>query len=261
MDGWIKLHRKVLDNPIVCKDAEHLAVWVYLLLNATHKEREVLFDGKKITLKCGQLITGRKKISEETKVNESKVRRILNDFKNDQQIDQQTSTRNTLISILQWDEYQDNDQQSDQQVTNNRPTSDQQVTTNKNERKKERKNERIDKEKESKKEKADDGKNIPPTLDEIYAWIDKKGYTLDGEQFFDFYESKGWMVGRNKMKNWHSAMSTWDKRERKAKPYKPKEDFADKINNVYRLAEEWAYGEDNETGFYEDSQGNTNLLP
>jgi hypothetical protein len=50
MEGWIKLHRKMLDNPIVNKDCEYLAVWIYLLLNATHKEYDVIFEGKRITL-------------------------------------------------------------------------------------------------------------------------------------------------------------------------------------------------------------------
>ena len=51
MEGWIKIHRKILENPIVCKDADYLAVWFYLLLNATHKETPALFQGKKIILK------------------------------------------------------------------------------------------------------------------------------------------------------------------------------------------------------------------
>lgn len=51
MEGWVKLHRKLLDNPIVCKDSDHLAVWIYLMLNATHKEYDVLFNNKRITLK------------------------------------------------------------------------------------------------------------------------------------------------------------------------------------------------------------------
>ena len=39
-NGWIKLHRKTLDNPIVMKDTDHLAVWMWLLLNATHSDHE-----------------------------------------------------------------------------------------------------------------------------------------------------------------------------------------------------------------------------
>lgn len=132
MDGWIKLHRKVLENPIVCKDSDHLAVWAYLLLNATHKEYQTIFKGEKITLQPGQLITGRKTISEKLKISESKVKRILLAFESDQQIARERSNKNSLISILNWEKYQVTDQQDDQQVTSNRPASDQQVTTNKN---------------------------------------------------------------------------------------------------------------------------------
>ena len=118
MEGWVKIHRKLLDNPIVMKDTEHFAVWVYLLLNATHKQHPAVFDGEKIILQPGQLITGRKKISSATKVSESKVRRILKSFKSDHQIDQRTTSQGSLISILNWVKYQESDQQTDQQVTN-----------------------------------------------------------------------------------------------------------------------------------------------
>lgn len=131
-NGWIKLHRKLLDNPIIMKDADHLAVWMYLLLNATHAEYPALFKGQKIMLQPGQLITGRKSIADKLAVNESKVRRILDSFENDQQIDRQRSNQNTLISLKNWDRYQFFDQQIDQQMTNERPTNDQRATTNKN---------------------------------------------------------------------------------------------------------------------------------
>ena len=131
-NGWIKLHRKLLDNPVVMKDSDHLAVWIYLLLNASHTEYPVLFGGKKISLKAGQLITGRKSIASTLGISESKVRRILDLFEIDQQIDRQRSNKNSLVSILNWDKYQIFDQQIDQQPTNKRPTTDQQATTNKN---------------------------------------------------------------------------------------------------------------------------------
>jgi hypothetical protein len=132
MQGWIKLHRKLLENPIVCKDSDHLAVWVYLLLNATHEAYPALFKGKKITLEPGQLITGRKSISSKLSVSESKVKRILIELENDQQIDRRRSNQNSLISILNWDKYQECGQQDGHQMTSKRPASDQPVTTNKN---------------------------------------------------------------------------------------------------------------------------------
>lgn len=130
-NGWVKLHRKMLDNPIIMKDAEHLAVWMYLLLNATHAEYPALFKGKKIMLQPGQLITGRKSIARTLEVSESKVTRILNMFEIEQQIEQQTSNKNRLITVVNWDKYQLCDQQTEQQVNNNRTTTEQQLNTNK----------------------------------------------------------------------------------------------------------------------------------
>lgn len=132
MAGWIKLHRKILDNPTVCQNPDFLAVWIYLLLNATHSEIKVIFNGNEISLMPGQLITGRKTISEIMKVEESKVQRILKKLENAHQIEQQTSTKNRLITILNWESYQQSEQQNEQQVNNKRTTSEQQVNTNKN---------------------------------------------------------------------------------------------------------------------------------
>ena len=140
MEGWIKIHRKILDNPIVCKDTETFTIWMYLLLNATHKEIDMLFEGKKITLKKGQLITGRKSISEKLSISESKVQRVLKMFEIEQQIEQQTTKHNRLISIINWEQYQEIEQQNEQQVNNNRTTTEQQLNTNKNVRMKECKN-------------------------------------------------------------------------------------------------------------------------
>lgn len=132
--GWIKLYRKSLDNPLVCKDAEHFAVWMYLLLKATHTEYRAVFNGKQIILKAGQLITGRKSISEKFNMNESKVQRILKTFENEQQIEQQTSNKNRLITIVNWVKYQDCEQQVEQQLNNKRTTTEQQLNTNKNDK-------------------------------------------------------------------------------------------------------------------------------
>ena len=53
--GWVKLPRMLLDDPILTKDADHLAIYVYLLLVATHKERDTLFEGKRKTLNSRKL--------------------------------------------------------------------------------------------------------------------------------------------------------------------------------------------------------------
>lgn len=53
------------------------------------------------------------------------------------------------------------------------------------------------------------GKNIPPTLDEVKAYCKEKNNGVDAEKWYYFYASKGWMVGSNKMKDWHMAVATW----------------------------------------------------
>ena len=117
--GYIAIHRKMLDNPVVCKDADHIAVWCYLLLNATHTNYDVFFKGERLTLRPGQLLTGRKSISKQFNVSESKVQRILKLFESEQQIEQQTSNQNRLITILNWDSYQKGEQRNEQQLNNN----------------------------------------------------------------------------------------------------------------------------------------------
>ena len=53
-----------------------------------------------------------------------------------------------------------------------------------------------------------------PTIEEIRQYCLEEGYNVDAEQFFNFYESKGWLVGKSPMKNWRAAVSTWNKREK-----------------------------------------------
>jgi len=61
---------------------------------------------------------------------------------------------------------------------------------------------------------------VPPTVEEVGAYIAEKNLTVDAQGFVDFYESKGWMVGKNKMKNWQAACrraENWDSNQRSAK--------------------------------------------
>ena len=68
--GYIKLHRKILDNPLVMKSSDHFALWMYLLLNAAHKKYDTLIGSERVTLNPGQLVTGRKKIAKDLKIND-----------------------------------------------------------------------------------------------------------------------------------------------------------------------------------------------
>ena len=50
-----------------------------------------------------------------------------------------------------------------------------------------------------------------PTLSEIKAYCIERNNNVDAQHFFDYYESNGWKVGKNSMKNWQAAVRTWEK--------------------------------------------------
>ena len=94
----------------------------------------------------------------------------------------------------------------------NNPTviSKTQITLNKDKDKEE------DEDKEKDKEKDNNRHSVahrPPTVDEVAAYCREKGYNIDAEHFVSYYESNGWRVGKNPMKDWRAACRTWARNE------------------------------------------------
>lgn len=69
---------------------------------------------------------------------------------------------------------------------------------------------------------ASRSKFVKPSVEEIAAYCAERNNDIDPQQFFDFYESKGWKVGNQSMKDWKAAVRTWERRE-KPKKVLPKE--------------------------------------
>jgi hypothetical protein len=126
--GYVKLYRSITRKAWY-KKSEHVHLFCHLLLKASHCGYETWFNGASKILSPGQLVTGRKKLSEETGIDESKVERILIVFENEQQIEQQKTNTSRLITILNWNEYQKNEQQIEQQLNNDCTTGEQQLNT------------------------------------------------------------------------------------------------------------------------------------
>jgi hypothetical protein len=131
--GYIKVWRKIEDS-FFYKDSAYVHLWVHLLMKANHIRHEFIFNGNKMACDRGQCITGRNKLSNETGIEPSKVNRILKTLKTEQQIEQQTNSRFSLITILKYEDYQgDIEQPIKQRVNNKRTASEQPVNTNNNE--------------------------------------------------------------------------------------------------------------------------------
>ena len=55
----------------------------------------------------------------------------------------------------------------------------------------------------------------PPTVEQVRAYCEERQNQVDPQRFVDFYESKGWVVGKARMKNWKAAVRTWEKGDSK----------------------------------------------
>lgn len=62
------------------------------------------------------------------------------------------------------------------------------------------------------KDKRESRNFVPPSLSEVKAYCQERNNGINPQHFIDFYASKGWMIGKNKMKDWKAAVRTWEQR-------------------------------------------------
>jgi len=186
MTGWIKIHRKFLDWEWFNK-SEAVHLFMYLVLKANHKDGQ--WQG--IDIKKGQFVTSFGKISSDTGISLQTIRTLLKKFEKTNEINIQTTNKFTILTICKYECYQQENEPTNTQLTNEQQTTNKQLTTNKND-----KNEK---------------KFIIPTFNDVLEYCMQNNLDVDGVKFINFYESKGWMVGKNKMKDWKAAIRTWVK--------------------------------------------------
>lgn len=216
--GWIKLHRQLQECPMWY--AERFSkgqAWVDLLLLANHRDKKILFNGEIITIQRGQYLTSMVKLAEKWGWSRPTVVKFLNLLEKDMMITRSSDNTKTLITIENYSVYQDSSeddlqpslqpslqptlQDSCNPIDNpiNNP-----LYTNKNDK-------NIKNDKNDKNVKNNIGRFTPPDVVEVQAYCYERGNTVDAQAFVDFYSSKGWMVGKNKMKDWKAAVRTWER--------------------------------------------------
>lgn len=131
MEGWIRIHRKLIEASWFNK-SEYVHLWLYLLLKANHQDKEIFVGNEKVLVKRGQLLTSRSKLSEVVRIQENKIYRILKCFENEHQIEQQKTKKYTVISIVNYDTYQKSEQVIEHSMNNKRTTDEQSMNTNNN---------------------------------------------------------------------------------------------------------------------------------
>jgi hypothetical protein len=202
MEGWIKIHRKLITWEWY-NDSKMVHLFLHLLLSANHSDG----NWQGVSVKRGQLITGRIKLSAVTGISEQSIRTCLSKLESTKELTIKTTNKNSIITLLNYDSYQIKEsanQQLTSKLTNNQPTTNQQLTTNKN---------------DNNKKNEDKTKGFaPPTLLEVKEYFKEKGYTESSAiKAFNYYEEGNWKDSRGqKVKSWKQKMQgVWFKDENK----------------------------------------------
>lgn len=211
-NGWINLHRCIQEHWI-WQDAHRFKWWVDLLLRASHKDTKVLFDGSLIECKRGQFITSLGKLAEEWMVSRDTVRRFLDALENDTMITRKSTHKMTQITICNYDSYQS--EPTSDNTTDRQPIIQQTDTINNINNISTSRNILSNKREGGKKTHV---KFTPPTLEEVTAYCKERGNDVNAEKWFNHYTTVGWMVGKNKMKDWRAAVRKWENSDYDRKP-------------------------------------------
>lgn len=127
--GWIKIHRKLLecdiwdyDEPYTRRDA-----WIELLLLANHSDKDILFDNHKITIHRGQYLTSVRKLAARWQWGKDKTLNFLRLLEECEMIKKESDSRRTLLTIVNYEIYQ---AKEDDEQTVSRQSTDSEQTVN-----------------------------------------------------------------------------------------------------------------------------------
>lgn len=221
--GWICLHRSIQDS-IIWKDKpfDKGRAWIDLILMANHEDNRFLLGNEIVSVKRGSFITSELKLMDRWGWSKSKVRSYLHLLESESMIVKKTDHKKTTITIVKYCDYQD-------LQTTERPQKDHEKTTKKP-RKDTNNNDNNDNNDKQKRRGTPSFEK--PSLKEVRDYCKERNNHVDPQLFINFYESNGWMVGKNKMKDWKAAVRTWEQRifEFKAKDSKRQYEFEQNTN-------------------------------
>ena len=128
--GWITLHRSLLDN-FLWEDKPFTKgqAWVDLLLNANHEDKKIMFDGSVVEVKRGEKITSIRQLSERWGWSTTKTKKFLNVLQSEKMLTYFSNSKKTTYTVVNYNKYQDlNNSKSNTEVTQKKHRSNTEVT-------------------------------------------------------------------------------------------------------------------------------------
>ncbi len=194
MSGWIKLDREITSHWIF-EDSWKFRNWIDLLTLVNHSEQKVNIKGTVLTCNRGETLCSLDTFAKRWNCDKSKVRRFLKLLEADSMIVLKSEHITTRLTICNYDTYQGERNADETQVKHKRNADETQVTPNNNDNK----------------EKKERSIFKAPSLEELNTFCLENNLELNASDFLNYYDSNGWMVGKNKMKDWKATVRRWSK--------------------------------------------------
>ena len=210
--GFIVIDRKITEWRW-WKNNTARGLWLYLLVNANWKTG---FNSDGTEIKRGQVCRSLRNIAADNDVNIKTIRYWLKKFEETGEIEVIRAHRYNVICIVNYAKYQDvptdkgtitgtNTGTNTGTITGTITGTDRTIVTKK----------QSNKETIKERDKRDKAvRFVPPSQSEVADYAHEIGFdSLNAQYFLDYYESKGWMIGKNHMKSWKAAVRTWKTRD------------------------------------------------
>ena len=225
--GFIMLDRSILEDEMYFSEKfTRMQAYIDLCLLAAFKSRSFYIRGNKVELQPMQVAKSVRDLADRWQWSVNKVRGYLNELEKGDYIDTQKTSVNQIITIKKYIvvNTQNDTQINTQTDTQNDTQTDTPIIKNNNVNNENKEiiiesvvvsNEQQTLPTPTKEKKRRSSVFVKPTLEECIAYANEKGFNWDASRFYNYYESNGWRVGRNPMKNWKAAMSSWNTKEPK----------------------------------------------
>jgi len=225
LNGWVKIHRELLEKSIWkdSTDAQKV-VLITILLLASHIENEWFWSGTRHIIKPGQFVTSIKSLAEKTGLTSQKIRTSLKKFESYGFLTSKATNKNRLITVVNWEKYQNSQTSLTDNLTNNQQTTNKQLTNKLTTIKKIKNEKNVEEGKEESIVSAEadapaptQKRFKPPSLKEVTAYYEEISYNDDPNIFVDYYTANGWKVSNSPMKDWKATVRNWKRRQKENK--------------------------------------------
>ena len=213
-NGWIKIHRKIVNNWI-WENPDYFRAWIDILLMVNHQEKKITINGKLVTIKRGEKLTSIVKLADRWHWSRNRVKRFLDLLEQDAMCTTNRSAFGTTLKVSNYAEYRDFQrvnrtafEPSNESANGSAVGSTVGPQTIMNKESSNNANNFLC--------GADAQKKVPPDRSEVEAYCREKKYNMDIDGFMTYYNMNGWTLsGGRKISDWKSAVDYWHQNGKK----------------------------------------------